>query len=109
MSGPLFIMDYLILALATWRLSSLIVNEAGPWDLLAKARALIGIYYDDHSMLQGKNMIARAMICVWCSSVWVGIFVTVLYLIVPITTILLLPFALSAVAIIIEEFVNDKG
>jgi len=102
-------MDYLILALATWRLSSLIVNEAGPWDLLAKFRAWIGIYYDDHSEVQGKNVVARAMTCVWCISIWVALFLTVMKFIVPATPVLMLPFALSAVAIMIEEFVNDKG
>ena len=109
MSGPLFVMDYLILALATWRLSSLLVNEDGPWDLLAKLRKLIGIYYDERSEPQGKNVVAQAMICVWCISVWVGLFMTVMYSLAPFTVVLMLPFALSTVAIIIEEFVNDKS
>jgi len=56
-----------------WRLSSLLVREDGPFDILAKFRKLAGVYYDEFSRPQGKNVFAKMLTCVWCTSLWVGL------------------------------------
>ena len=62
-------MHYLILALATWRLSNLLVNEDGPGNMFARLRNLAGV--QDGTDTQ-PNAIAGVFACIWCMSVWVG-------------------------------------
>lgn len=79
-------MDYLILALATWRISSLLVDEDGPFKILA----IIRVY---------ASKLTGAFECIWCMSIWIGIMLTVSYWTIPVyTTWICLPFALSAIA-----------
>ena len=91
----------LIAALATWRLSSLLVNprEAGPANLLHRIRDWAGVYElgeDDEPI----TSLGRLFACVWCMSVWVGTALAVI-VITPCWA-LLIPFALSAVAIVMN-------
>ncbi len=97
------ITDLLILALATWRATSLLNNEDGPGDLLAKWRHWIGVRYDEHSVAYGTNVVSKAVCCIFCLSIWIGLFWAVLYLVWPLSIYLALPLALSAGAIVIEE------
>lgn len=69
-------MIYVIVTLATWRIASLLVNEDGPFDIFARFRKFIGVYYDYYSRKQGKNVVARAFTCVWCLSVWIALAAT---------------------------------
>ena len=85
-------MDYIILAFATWRLSSFVVNEYGPFEILAIIRA---------------KQWSGAFECIWCLSVWIGIFLTIFYWYTPSLIVLLcLPFALSTVAILVDKFTD---
>ncbi len=97
------IIDLLILALATWRATSLLNNEDGPGEVFAKIRSKLGVKYDEHSKAYGTNIVAEAVCCIFCLSVWFGLFWTILYPAWQLSIYLALPFALSAVAIIIEE------
>jgi len=101
-------MNLLIAALATWRLTTLLVNEDGPLDMLVKFRSFIGIEWDAQSEPYGTNFIAEAFTCVWCLSIWIGavvaIFVTPTLIWYPAYAL-----ALSAAAIIIEETINGKS
>lgn len=99
-------MDWILLGLATWRLTSLLVNEEGPWDMLARIRHWLGVRYDQQSNAYGLNMVARALTCVWCASMWVAAFWVCLYLIFPMAKWIAMPFALSAAAIMIERLVD---
>ena len=97
----------LIAALATWRLSSLLVNknEAGPANLLHRIRDWAGAYElgeDDEPI----TSLGKLFSCVWCMSVWVGAALAVV-VITPCWA-LLIPFALSAVAIVMNMMVVDK-
>jgi uncharacterized protein DUF1360 len=83
-----------ILALATWRISSLLVNEDGPYQMLAEFRSRVIKY-------------TRLLECVWCVSLWIAGFMTIAYYFVPLYAIwIMLPFALSAGAILIDRIVN---
>lgn len=95
--------NLIIYALAVWRISSIFVNEGGPFDLFLKIRTNIaGIKYDEFgkmSMIPG-NVLAGILSCVWCCSMWIGFFFTLFWLVFPtISFILAVPFALSALAI----------
>jgi len=80
-----------VLALATWRVSSLLVNEDGPWDMLVNFRD----WTLDHTTL---------FTCLWCSSVWVALALFGVMYIFPWVFFFYIPLALSALAIIIDRY-----
>lgn len=97
LSQPMWL-RLLIAALATWRLSSLLVNqkEQGPGRLLHKIRDRVGAYElgnDDEPI----TSLGRLFACMWCMSVWVG--ATLVVIAITPFWILTIPFALSAIAI----------
>jgi len=101
-------MELLILILATWRITSLLNREHGPWDVLGRWRHLIGVRVNDVGETYGTNELARGLVCVWCVSVWIGVGWAVLHYFQPqIAFWLALPLALSAGAIVIDNMVND--
>ena len=49
-------------ALAVWRLSHLLAEEDGPWDVIVKLRARLG-----------QSVLGRLMDCFYCLSLWVSL------------------------------------
>lgn len=96
----------IILALATWRLASLLAHEDGPFEMFGYVRSWLGVRYAEDGIAYGSNWLAKGVICVWCCSVWFGAFLTGLYFIWNDVWWLLLPLALSAAAVIIEEVLS---
>lgn len=85
-------LTFLILIMATWRISSLLVNEEGPLEIFAGLRLRIAGYTD-------------LLTCIWCCSVWLGLAFTLLYWCLPdIAFWVALPFALSTGAIAWEKW-----
>lgn len=100
-------MTFLILTLATWRISSLIVNELGPANIFEHMRHRIGVRYSESGIRYGENVIAEAFICIWCLSVWVGLALGIVWTFNgAIASIISVPFALSGGAILIEKYIN---
>lgn len=70
--------NYLIHALAAWRLASLLVNEDGPGAVFARLRHKAGVRSVVTRDGQGNPTASRAALtpvaegltCVWCVSVW---------------------------------------
>lgn len=107
------LVDLIILALATWRIASLLVDETGPADCLEALRYRLGIRYDDKSERVVRHVIQRPawlgrlqyrvaeeLMCIWCTSLWVGLALALLYFAAPgAAPWLALPFALSAAAV----------
>jgi len=99
--------ELFILGMATWRLTSLLVNEEGPWNIFARLRYMIGIRYNERSERVSMNVLAEGLSCVWCSSIWVASLVLLSYALVPRTTLIVsLILTLSSIAILIEKAVN---
>lgn len=79
-------MDYLfaqfivfwLVVLSAWRITSLLVREDGPFDVFARLRLALGVYYDDMSEAHGRNTVAKALTCTWCLSVWISLFAALL-------------------------------
>ena len=103
-------LDFVILALATFRLSVLAANdwEIGPRGLLARLRKLAGVRYSPTGEPQGEpGSLADAILCNYCTSLWIGGICTVVY--VGLLAVGLpawaffLPFALSGFAVLIYE------
>jgi len=90
-------LDLVILGLATWRVSHLFVWEDGPFDIFIKFQKLIG----------PSRFLSSLFSCVWCLSVWVGAILTLSAIIDKTVTIyLMLPFALSAIAVLLEQITD---
>jgi hypothetical protein len=53
--------DFLLAALATWRLASLMTRERGPYELVARLRARAR-----------DSMLGRALQCFYCASLWIA-------------------------------------
>lgn len=62
----------LCLALATWRVSSFLVQEAGPGDIFAQMRYRLGVRFDERSQPYGTSVLSSLFTCIWCMSVWVA-------------------------------------
>ena len=96
--------NFVILALAAWRLSNLLVFEEGPFDVFVILRNAVGVKYDVMAEAYGTNVISKVFACIWCLSFWVAIGLSLLYLLAgDIAIWLCLPFALSGFAIIIHR------
>jgi len=94
---------FLILALATWRIAVMAAEEDGPFGLLERIRVLLGVRFDEVGDEYGKNELARNLLCIWCSTPWWGLLWTAFWLIRPgVAVACALPFALSAVAMILH-------
>lgn len=96
------IVDLFILCLATWRISHFISNDE-IFPFLEQIRVKCGVAYDKAGERYGKNWIAKQILCQWCNSLWIGIILMGIYQISPKTARkILLPFALSTSAILIQ-------
>lgn len=99
----------IVLGLATWRLSSLLVWEDGPFHLFARIRELAGIKHDEDGkpFMIPDRFWATLLSCVWCASVWVATGWFVLWIFLPKLTMLgATVFALSGAAIFFEQHIH---
>ena len=95
---------FVVLGLAVWRLSSLFVNEEGPFKILESFRKLVGADTD----FEDKGFLGGIFSCIWCLSMWVSAAVVAGYVFFPdLTFILAYLFSLSAVACIIESVIGE--
>jgi len=107
-------LNLLILSAAVWRISFLLVEEDGPFDVFDRLRKLAGIRYD----INGERIyisdaplwrlsLAEVFNCIYCMSVWVGILFAILYYSSEFLAVALtVPFALSTGAIAINRLCN---
>lgn len=104
-----FLLALLILAPATWRLSSLIAREDGPGGFLGWVRYRVGVRTDKYNVQYGENDFAKGLICLWCNSIWIGILWTAFYwLFGPPLLWVALPFAISGIALLFESWIGGK-
>lgn len=96
----------IIVGLTVWRISSLLVREDGPYDVLAKVRHTAGVRYDEYSRAIGQNVIAKALTCVWCISIWVA-GGAALFISDNVVNFLVNTLSMSAIAIIVNSFVDN--
>ena len=57
--------DFLLCAVATWRLAYLLVNEDGPWQVVARFRA--------------RTTLGGLLTCVYCATLWTAVGMLVLW------------------------------
>ena len=105
-------MTLIIYILATYRLSFMLVEEDGPFDIFYRIRTRLGIEWEldekgNMKLVVDEGFFIGVFSCVLCMSVWIGILITIgHYLSHDIAFALSLPFALSAGAILIDKHIN---
>ena len=105
------IISLLIYILATWRIASLLVNEAGPADIFLHIREWAGIEHDDSGEMTiiPDGFFSGILSCVWCSSMWVAAGWILFDQIVPLISIRMAAiFAVSAGTIWVENSIRSK-
>lgn len=97
--------DYVIAALAVWRLAVLLVEESGPWRMFVEVRYWMGITETlDGTRISNGSVTAEAFQCVRCLSFWLACVATVVLWPDDWRTWAMLPPALSGAAVAIEVF-----
>ncbi len=87
-----------VAALATWRLSSLLLYESGPFDVFMHLRSLV------EAEGLGPVQLRILFSCIYCLSIWVGLGCAILMFTE--AWWLMTPFALSAVAVLVDKCSN---
>lgn len=101
--------DFLIYSLATWRIASFLVQEAGPWNVFIRLREKTGIVHNEDGkvLIVPDGFFAGVLSCMWCTSVWVafgwGIF---LFFTPEISFWFATIFGFSAMAIVLNKAIN---
>lgn len=78
--------DLLFFSLLTWRVSSLLVRERGPYAVFERLRATAGIYTETSAETVNGQLVmteqskadtelGQLFLCLWCCSFWVGLIV----------------------------------
>lgn len=97
---------FIYLALAAWRLASLVANEDGPWQVFKRIRQRAEIWCKKYKFCSDLGLY-ELFSCEWCNSVWIGAGLTLLYLWMGDSVLYVaLPLALSTVAIVIKYIVQ---
>lgn len=98
------ILEFIIALLATYRITSLLQREVGPWELCTRIRKLFGVVHDTLGHPHGypDTLFGKLFECFWCLSVWVAAGVSAVVWLNGGAWVLL-PFALSGGAILCVE------
>lgn len=98
-------LDVFILGVATWRITSLLVREQGPFKIFERIRELSGIKHDvdGNILVIPDNFFADLLSCVWCCSIWVAFGWSVVFFIYPRIVWVAIPFALSSIAVFLDK------
>ena len=107
---PLTVTDLIIYGFAIWRVSNLLVEESGPYFIFRKIRELSGIRHDADGFAYHipETFFAQVLSCVWCCSLWVGLFWFILWWSFPILSLkIAVVFSFSAVAILIDLIIKS--
>lgn len=91
--------ELIIYILATWRITSLVSAEEGPFNVFGKFRQSLPI----------DGFIEGLVSCVWCLSIWIAIGWVIFIACFPTIAIwVALPFAFSTGAIALDSVIYDE-
>lgn len=79
--------DLIFCSLLTWRISSLLVRERGPYAVLERLREAAGVHIETDFQTDANGALIKIeqqkadtelgqlFLCLWCCSLWVGLVV----------------------------------
>lgn len=98
-------MEITILALTCWRITNLICNEGGPFNMFGHFRAACKRLHCKYKICTLFNL-EEWSTCEWCMSIWVGGGLTLGYLLIPNFMYFCIPFALSTITIALKFIIQ---
>ncbi|HSL45626.1 MAG TPA: DUF1360 domain-containing protein [Anaerolineales bacterium] len=97
---------FFYLALAAWRLASLVANENGPWQMFKRLRQRAEQWCRQYQFCHELGLY-ELFSCEWCNSIWIGTGLTLLYIWIGDSILYVaIPLALSTVVIVIKYAVE---
>lgn len=93
------VFDFILTAIAVWRISYMVVFEDGPGDIFLMVRATSGTHILGEDGRPDSGM-GRILSCLFCTSMWVS------FLLMFCPMFIIVPFALSGAAIIVQKVVE---
>lgn len=97
------VIQLIFLSVVCWRLSMMLFQEYGPFDIIVRFRDWIGVLNDPKEGCSGKNVLAKLFCCYKCLSVWIGLFLAILFYRVDVLQTIILALFFSGATIFIEE------
>lgn len=94
-----------VVALALYALSYLLVFEDGPYAILLRFRRWVGVDYTDDGDRYGKTQVGEVFNCPVCLSVWLSVPVVLVGLI---DVRLLYPLAAVGVVVVFSSFIGGS-
>ncbi len=108
----LTLVDYLLLSLATWRLTRLFIYDAITrffreqfWDLVPAGKS----FELEKPKFGPRRTLADLLTCPWCVSTWAAASLTFFYLLTPYAIFIVMLLAVSAVASFLQILSNLMG
>lgn len=110
-------LNFLVIGLAVWRISLLLVVEDGPYFAFSRLRHKLGIVdnaidgrYVPDELGTHRRMLAGVFDCIYCMSLWISFFWAFLMYVWPdMSLVLAIPFALSSVVIVLTTWQGKNG
>ncbi len=95
------LLSLVLMALATWRLMTLLVYEDGPWHLLTRFRGAFGVLHDDDGPMGWPTSMPGSLFrCTSCMGLWIAPLIVALWWVFPVVVWAL---ALSGAANLLES------
>ena len=105
------LIEFLIVAMAIWRVSSIVAREDGPLDIFPKFKTRVLDLSEeeglDLSLRKSLNSFYRGLNCMWCNSVWFSA-VASIFISTSFKEWIVVTLSLSTIAIMIETFIKGK-
>lgn len=101
--------DFVLLALATWRLTHLLSIADGPGDVFKRLRIALGARESVNMGWQSSAFFGRLILCPLCTSVWVAAGLYFMPRIIPEIFPAVVILALSGAASIIHLYLDRSG
>jgi len=97
-----------VISVATWRLTRMLVHESGPLNVFRRIRDEAGIMEDDDGfrIVPDDGRVGTMLGCMWCTSVWVAGALVLMDRKVPLVANIL---AVSGAGMLVEERIYGKG
>lgn len=86
----------------------MLTQEDGPLNIFRRIRQFFGVTHEGDGTIWEipERSFAKLFTCLWCMSIWVGVAMYGIWLLVPALVWIL---AISTGAVIIDRFVGDKS
>ena len=99
------ITDILIMSLAVYSVTYMLVYSDGPWGSIEKLRYTAGVRYDEYGNERSDTVLGQILMCHVCTGFWVVIPIVILYVL---STIIVSALAVHGLSIVLFSQARDQ-